>query len=45
MVIFAYIMAAMLATLMLCGSVVVVYKAGEKEMICKYGYDEEEEKR
>lgn len=32
-----YVLAAMFAALMLAGAVVVVYHAGENELICKYG--------
>ena len=41
MTIFFYIMAAMLSTLILAGSVLVVFRAGEKELICKYERGEE----
>ena len=44
MTIFIYIILAMLSALMLAGSVVIVYKQGEKELICKYNYMEESEK-
>ena len=43
MTIYIYIMLAMLAALMLAGAVVIVYKAGEKELLCKYGYISEED--
>lgn len=36
MTILVYIMVAMFSALMLAGSVVVVFKTGEKELICKY---------
>lgn len=36
MTIFIYIMAAVVSTLLVVGSVLVVFKAGEKELICKY---------
>ena len=39
--IFVYIILAMISALMLAGAVVVVAKAGEKELICKYGYEED----
>jgi hypothetical protein len=42
MTIFIYIFLGMLAALMLAGSVVIVYKAGEKELICKYNYVEDQ---
>lgn len=38
MTVLFYILAAMFAALMLAGAVVVVYHAGEKELICKYDY-------
>jgi hypothetical protein len=40
-----YIFAGMFAALMFAGSVVVVFKAGEKEMICKYSNIGEDEKQ
>ena len=40
MTILVYIMAAMFSALMLACSVVVAFKSGEKELICKYGYNE-----
>lgn len=40
MTILFYILAAMFAALMLAGAVVVVFKAGEKELICKYGQED-----
>lgn len=40
MTIFFYIMAAMLSALLLACSVFVVFRAGEKELICKYGQEE-----
>lgn len=36
MTIFFYIMAAMFSAVLLVGAVLIVYKAGEKELICKY---------
>ena len=36
-----YILAAMFSALMLAGAVVVVFKMGESELICKYGQEEE----
>lgn len=36
MTVFYYIMVAMLSALSLVGAVVVVFRAGEKELICKY---------
>lgn len=44
MTIFVYIMLAMLTALMLVCSVVIVFRAGEKELLCKYGYISEEDK-
>ena len=38
--IFFYIILAMLSALTLSGAVMVVYKEGEKELICKYGQEE-----
>ena len=43
MTLFYYILIAMLAALMLAGSAVVVFKAGEKELICKYGMEDEKQ--
>lgn len=43
MTILVYIMFAMFSALMLAGSVVVVFKAGEKELICKYNNIGEDE--
>lgn len=42
MTVLAYILLAMFTAVMLACSVVVVFRAGEKELICKYGYEEEE---
>ena len=39
--IFFYTMFAMLSALTLAGAVCVVFKCGEKELICKYGQEEE----
>ena len=36
-----YILAGMFSALMLAGAVVVVFKMGENELICKYGQEEE----
>lgn len=38
MTIFFYIMAAMLSAVLLVGAVLAVFKAGEKELICKYDH-------
>lgn len=38
--IFAYIILSMLSALVLAGAVCVVFKCGEKELICKYGQEE-----
>lgn len=35
-----YIFLAMLSALTLAGAVVVVFRMGEKELICKYGQEE-----
>ena len=43
MTIYIYIMLAMLAALMLAAAVTIVYKAGEKELLVKYGYISEED--
>ena len=43
MTIYIYILLAMLAALMLAGAVTIVYKAGEKELLVKYGYITEED--
>lgn len=43
MTIYFYIICAMLAALLLAVSVAIVYKAGEKELLCKYGYMSEED--
>lgn len=40
MTVFYYILFAMLAALMLAGAVAIVYHAGEKELICKYGQED-----
>ena len=40
MTIFVYIMAAMLSAVLLVGAILIVYKAGEKELICKYDHVE-----
>lgn len=45
MTIYVYIMLAMLAALMLAASVTIVYKAGEKELLVKYGYISEEDEK
>ena len=42
MTIFIYIMAAIVSPLLVVGSVLVVFKAGEKELICKYDNKEGE---
>ena len=42
--ILTYILLAMFATLMLAGAVVVVFRMGENELICKYDYLEDDEK-
>lgn len=44
MTIYIYIMLAMLAAVMLVAAVTIVYKAGEKELLVKYGYISEEDK-
>lgn len=44
MTIFIYTFLAMLAALMLAAAVTIVYKAGEKELLVKYGYISEEDK-
>lgn len=36
-----YILAGMFSALMLAGAVVVVFKMGETELICKYGKEEQ----
>lgn len=41
MTIFFYIMLAMLSALILAGSTFTVFRAGEKELICKYERGEE----
>jgi hypothetical protein len=33
----------MIAALVLAGSVAIVYHAGEKELICKYGQEDEKQ--
>ena len=38
MTIFVYIMAAMITAVILVGAVLAVFKAGEKELICKYDH-------
>lgn len=45
MTIYIYIMCAMLAALLLAGSVAVVYHMGEKELICRYNQAEEDQKQ
>ena len=45
MIILLYILAGMFAALMFAGSVVVVFKAGENELICKYNNVGEDEKQ
>ena len=40
MTIFIYIMAAMITAVVLVGAVLAVFKAGEKELICKYDHVE-----
>jgi hypothetical protein len=40
-----YIFAGMFSALMLAGSVVAVFKMGEKELICKYSNVGEDEKQ
>ena len=44
MTIYIYIMLAMLAALMLAAAVTIVFKAGEKELLVKYGYISGEDK-
>lgn len=41
MTIYIYIILAMLAALLLAGSVAVVYHMGEKELICRYNQTED----
>lgn len=43
MIIFFYIILAMISALSLVGAVVTVFKMGEKELICKYGQEERSE--
>ncbi len=43
MTIFYYIMVAMLSAVMLTAAVVIVFKEGEKELICRYGQEGENE--
>ena len=45
MTIYIYIFVAMFFALMLAGSVAIVYHAGEKELLVKYGYISEEDKK
>lgn len=45
MTIYIYIMLAMIAALLLVASVAIVYKAGEKELLVKYGYISEEDEK
>lgn len=45
MTIYFYIVLAMLSALLLAGSVAIVYRAGEKELLCKYGYITEEDEK
>lgn len=44
MTIYLYLMLAMLAALMLAAAVTIVFKAGEKELLTKYGYISEGDK-
>ena len=41
--ILAYILLGMFSTLMLACSVMVVFKHGENELICKYGQEDKSE--
>ena len=43
MTIFYYIIAGMIATLLFTGSAIIVFKEGEKELICKYGQEDEKQ--
>lgn len=43
MIIFYYIIIAMIAAIMLAGSVAIVFKAGEKELLTKYGQEDEKQ--
>lgn len=45
MTIYIYIILAMLAALLLAGSVAVVYHMGEKELLCRYNYTNEEDQK
>lgn len=40
MTVFYYILIAMLAALMLGAAVCVVFRAGEKELLARYNYDD-----
>lgn len=43
MTIYIYIILAMLAALLLAGSVAVVFKAGQKELLTKYGQEDKKQ--
>lgn len=40
MTVFYYIMIAMLSALLLAGALVIVFRAGEKELLTRYDYTE-----
>lgn len=40
MTVFYYILIAMFSALSFAGGALVVFKAGEKELICKYGQED-----
>ena len=41
MTVFYYILIAMISALSFAGAALVVFKAGEKDLICKYGQEDE----
>lgn len=43
MLVFYYILIAMITAISLAGSVAVVFKAGQKELLTKYGQEDEKQ--
>lgn len=43
MTVFYYIVAAMFSAVLLSCSVAVVFRAGEKELLCKYGQEDKKQ--
>ena len=43
MIIFCYIIVSMLVALLIMGAAFAVFKAGEKDLICKYGQEDKKQ--